>query len=153
MIRLPSSCCLALILGLALRTGASAQAAGGPPTLVPRPVRLTLKPGRFTLTGATVITTDAASRALGAMLADYLFPATGFRLAVRSTTPSGAPGISIRLDSTLTALGPEGYRLEAGPSRVAVPAPRPAGARYAPHSPPPLLPAPTFPHTTQPPPP
>jgi hexosaminidase len=94
-------------------------------------VRLTLKPGSFTLTGATVITTDAASRALGAMLADYLFPATGFRLAVRSTAPAGAPGISIRLDSTLTSLGPEGYRLEASPSGLAIRAARPAGAFYA----------------------
>src|SRR5260370_40707536 len=118
MIRLLWNCCLAFMLGLVLLTGVSAQAAGGPPTLVPRPVRLTAKPGRFTLSSATVITTDAASRALGAMLADYLFPATGFRLAVRSTTAAGAPGISIRLDSTLTALGAEGYRLEAGPAGV-----------------------------------
>jgi len=107
-------------------------------------VRLTLKPGRFTLTGATVITTDAASRALGAMLADYLFPATGFRLAVRSTTPAGAPAISIRLDSTLTALGAEGYRLEAGPSGVAIRAARPAGAFYAIQTVRQLLPAAIF---------
>src|SRR5260370_41412082 len=102
MIRLPSSCCFALVLGLALWSGVSAQAGGGSPapvpSLVPRPVRVTPKPGTFTLTGATVITTDAATRALGAMLADYLFPATGFRLAVRSTAPAGARGISIRLD-------------------------------------------------------
>jgi hexosaminidase len=133
MIRLPSSCCLVLMLGLALRSAGSAQAPGGSPApaLVPRPVRLTLKPGSFRLTGASVITTDAASRVLGARLADYLFPATGFRLAVRPTAPAGAPGISIRLDSTLTSLGAEGYRLEAGPSGVAIRAARPAGAFYA----------------------
>lgn len=134
MIRLPSRCCLALMLGLALRSGGSAQATGESPTptLVPRAVRLTVKPGSFTFTGATVITTDAGSRALGAMLADYLFPATGFRLAVRSTAAfAGALGISIRLDSTLTSLGAEGYRLEAGPSGVAIRAARPAGAFYA----------------------
>jgi hexosaminidase len=126
---------LAVLLGLALRSGAAAQAAGGSPapapTLVPRPVHVTPKPGSFTLTGATVITADAATRALGAMLADYLFPATGFRIGVRSTAPAGAAGISIRLDATLTSLGAEGYRLEAAPSGGAIRAARPAGAFYA----------------------
>jgi hexosaminidase len=92
---------------------------------------VTPKPGSFALTGATVITTDQAAQALGAMLADYLFSATGFRLAVRSSAPAGARGLSIRLDSTLTSLGAEGYRLEAGPSGVAIRAFRPAGAFYA----------------------
>jgi hexosaminidase len=124
------------MLWLALPNSSSAQAPAGspaptPPTLVPRPVSLMVKPGSFRLTGATVITTDAASRPLGAMLADYLFPATGFRLAVRSAPVAGASGISIRLDSTLTSLGAEGYRLNAGPSGVAIRAARPAGAFYA----------------------
>ena len=99
--------------------------------LVPRPVRLTPQPGSFTLTGSTVITTDAASRPLGWMLADYLFPATGFRLTVASTAPGGGRAISIRLDSSLTALGDEGYRLEVRPTRVTIRARRPAGAFYA----------------------
>ena len=125
-----------MMLWLALHDSSSAQAPAGssapaPPTLVPRPVSLTVKPGSFRLTGATVITTDAASRPLGAMLADYLFPATGFRLAVRSAPAAGASGISIRLDSTLTSLGAEGYRLNASPSGIAIRAARPAGAFYA----------------------
>ncbi len=45
--------------------------------IIPRPAHLTPNAGTFTLTSATVITTDATSRALGGMLADYLFPATG----------------------------------------------------------------------------
>jgi hexosaminidase len=101
--------------------------------LVPRPAHLTPQAGTFTLTGSTVITTDAASRPLGAQLADYLFPATGFRLVVASAAPPGgsARTISIRLDSTLVALGDEGYRLEVRPSRVTIRARRPAGAFYA----------------------
>jgi hypothetical protein len=131
MIRLPASCCLAVLLGVALRSGAAAQAAGGSPapapTLVPRPVHVTPKPGSFALTGATVITTDAATRALGAMLADYLFPATGLRLGVRSTAPAGAAGISIRLDKTLV---PRCGRPSAGGSPVGRRDPRgPAGGR------------------------
>ena len=102
--------------------------------VVPRPAHLTPKPGLFTLTGSTIIATDAASRALGGMLADYLSPATGFRLAVRSSAPPpsrGAPVISIRLDTTLHALGEEGYRLDVSRGAVTIRAARPAGAFYA----------------------
>ena len=131
MIRLPASACLAVLL--AVPPGASAQLAGAStaPALIPRPVRVTVKPGSFTLSGATVITTDRASRALGEMLADYFFPATGFRLAVRSAAPGGARVISVGLDATLTALGEEGYRLEVSPARLTIRAARPAGAFYA----------------------
>ncbi len=85
-----------LVMALALDSGFA---------VVPRPAHLTPKPGNFTLTASTIIATDAASRALGEMLADYLFPATGYRLAVRSSAPAGAPAISIRIDTTLRALG------------------------------------------------
>ena len=113
----------ALVVALALDSGFA---------IVPRPVHLTPKPGSFTLTGATVVTTDRASQALGYMLADYLFPATGFRLAVRSSAPTpGVPVISLRLDSTLRTLGDEGYRLDVSRSRVAIRAARPAGVFYA----------------------
>jgi hexosaminidase len=133
--RFRTGLCLAavLVFGPGARGLAQLAAAAPAPPLVPRPVRVTLKPGSFTLTGATIITTDPASRALGAMLADYLYPATGFRLAVRSSAAASAAGarvIAIRLDPTLTALGPEGYRLEVSPSRVAITAARPAGAFY-----------------------
>jgi len=114
----------ALVVALALDSGF---------TVVPRPVHLTPRPGTFTLTAGTVIATDQASRALGAMLADYLFPATGFRLAVRggAPAPAGGESISIRLDTTLHALGDEGYRLDVSRGAVTIRAARPAGAFYA----------------------
>jgi len=66
------------------------------------------------------------------MLADYLFPATGVRLVVRSSAPApGVPVISLGLDSTLRTLGDEGYRLDVSRSRVTIRAARPAGAFYA----------------------
>src|SRR2546425_11801702 len=131
MTRSPASASLAVLL--ALPAGASAQLAGASPApaLIPRPVRVTVRPGSFTLTGATVITTDRASRALGEMLADYLYPATGFRLAVRSAAPGGARVVSVGLDATLSTLGEEGYRLEVSPAPVTIRAARPAGAFYA----------------------
>ena len=114
----------ALVVAFALDSGFA---------IVPRPVHLTPGSGSFTLTASTVITTDAASRPLGGTLADYLYPATGFRLTVASTAPAGggARTISIRLDSTLAMLGDEGYRLDVSPARVTIRARRPAGAFYA----------------------
>ncbi|HYR99923.1 MAG TPA: beta-N-acetylhexosaminidase, partial [Gemmatimonadales bacterium] len=100
------------------------------PAIVPRPAHMTVQPGAFALTAGTVIVTDRALRGLGELLGDYLFPATGLRLAVRTAAPAATPVISIRLDSSLARLGEEGYRLDASPSRVAIRAYRAAGAFY-----------------------
>src|SRR2546426_9237090 len=125
---------------------ALAFAADSTPAIMPRPARITRQPGEFTLTAATTITTDRATRALGELLGDYLFPATGFRLTVRAGgAPAGVPGISIRLDSALARLGDEGYRLDVRPRGIAIRAYRPAGAFYAPQTPRPLVPPEIFP--------
>src|SRR5256884_91781 len=58
------------------------------PAIVPRPAHVAVKPGAFALTAGTVIVTDRALRGLGELLGDYLFPATGLRLAVRSAARS-----------------------------------------------------------------
>src|SRR5213595_775494 len=100
------------------------------PAIVPRPAHVAVKPGAFALTAGTVIVTDRALRGLGELLGDYLFPATGLRLAVRSAAPAGTSVISIRLDSSLARLGDQGYRLDASPSHVAIRAYRAAGAFY-----------------------
>ena len=112
---------------------ALALAADSTPAIVPRPARISVQPGAFTLTAATAIVTDRATRSLGELLGDYLLPATGFRLPVRTggSVPAGAPVISIRLDSGLAGLGDEGYRLDVSRSRVAIRAYRAAGAFYA----------------------
>ena len=100
------------------------------PAVVPRPAHITVRPGAFALKAGTVIVTDRALRGLGELLGDYLFPATGLRLAVRTGVPAETQVISIRLDSSLARLGDEGYRLDASPSRVAIRAYRAAGAFY-----------------------
>src|SRR2546427_7184239 len=100
------------------------------PAIVPRPAHVAMKPGAFALTAGTAIVTDRALRGLGELLGDYLFPATGLRLAVRTAAPAGRPVISLRLDSSLARLGDEGYRLDASPSHGAIRAYRAAGAVY-----------------------
>ena len=57
------------------------------PAIVPRPAHVAVKSGAFALTAGTVIVTDRALRGLGELLGDYLFPATGLRLALRSAAP------------------------------------------------------------------
>jgi len=109
---------------------AIAFASDSVPAVVPRPAHVTVQAGAFTLRAGTVIVTDRALRGLGELLGDYLFPATGLRLAVRTAAPTGTQAISLRLDSSLARLGAEGYRLDAGPSHVAIRAYRAAGAFY-----------------------
>ena len=109
---------------------AIAFASDSVPAVVPRPAHVTVQAGAFTLRAGTVIVTDRALRGLGELLGDYLFPATGLRLAVRTAAPTGTQAISLRLDSSLGRLGAEGYRLDAGPSHVAIRAYRAAGAFY-----------------------
>src|SRR2546428_7147705 len=124
---------------------ASVPAADSTPAVVPRPAHVAVKPGAFALTAGTAIVTDRALRGLGELLGDYLFPATGLRLAVRSVAPAGTSVISLRLDSSLARLGDEGYRLDASPSHVAIRAYRAAGAFYGLPAPRQLFPPAGFP--------
>lgn len=100
-------------------------------SVIPQPVRLVRTPGAFVLTARAVITTDPAMRDVGYALADYVLPATGYRLAVRGSAAGAAPVISIRSDSTLARLGDEGYRLLVTPGGITIRAFKPAGAFYA----------------------
>src|SRR6266436_10250388 len=96
--------------------------------LIPRPAQLTRGTGTFLLTPATVVVTDRATRQIGYQLADWLQPATGYRLSVAGVAGSATRVISLRLDATLSRLGDEGYRLSVTPSRITIRAFRPAGA-------------------------
>ncbi|HYT84243.1 MAG TPA: beta-N-acetylhexosaminidase [Gemmatimonadales bacterium] len=117
---------IALLAALALATAQDSTI-----SIIPQPVRLERTSGAFTLTAATVITTDAGTRDVGAALADYVFPATGYRLPVRATPGGAVRTIAIRLDPTLAGLGDEGYRLRVTPTAVTIRASQPAGAFYA----------------------
>jgi hexosaminidase len=98
--------------------------------IIPRPVQLTRRAGSFVITARTAIVTDAGSRQIGYQLADWLNPATGYRLSVVASPGTATRIISLRLDSTLSRLGEEGYRLTVTPSRITIRAYRPAGVFY-----------------------
>jgi hexosaminidase len=99
-------------------------------SVIPRPVHMTHRAGAFSLTQSTVIVTDRATRQIGYQLADWLYPATGYRLSTIGSAGGATRLIEIRLDSTLARLGDEGYRLTVTPTRITIRAFRPAGAFY-----------------------
>src|SRR2546430_11783492 len=81
--------------------------------VIPRPVHVTRgrSGGAFVLTPGTVIVTDRATRDIGYQLADWVAPATGYRLRVAGAAGAAARTIALRLDPSLTLLGDEGYQL------------------------------------------
>ena len=118
-----------MIASLALALVVAVQEAA-PAAIMPRPVLLGAGAGAFTLTARTVIWTDSATVRIGHYLARALGPATGFPFAVRvGGTPEGHR-IELRRDTTLTQAGPEGYRLEVSPDRIAIGGFNPVGVFY-----------------------
>jgi hexosaminidase len=113
-------------------------------SLIPRPVHVTRGSTVFVLAPGTVVVTDRDTRQIGQQLADWLGPATGYRLPVTASPGSATRVVSLRLDPALARLGDEGYRLSVTPSRITIRAFRPAGAFYAAQTLRQLLPAEIF---------
>src|SRR5947207_1643673 len=99
--------------------------------VIPRPVHLTRGTGAFLITPATAVVTDRATRQIGHRLADWLEPATGYRLPVTAASGAATRTIALRLDTTLSRLRGEGYRLTVTRTRITLRAPPPAGGFYA----------------------
>jgi hexosaminidase len=99
--------------------------------VIPQPVRLSPRAGRFRLTERTVIWSDAQSAPVARQLARYLEPATGFTFVVRTVGTPPANAITLRRDTTLRRLGREGYVLDVSNARVSLRAAEPAGLFYA----------------------
>ena len=120
---------MALIVGGAtgaVALGAGSAAAAPPsaaPQVVPKPVSTTVGVGQFSLTTKSrIVVGSADATAVGADLAAYLRPATGYQLPIVSGG-AHAGDITLQLGRP-AALQPdttgEGYVLDASPSRVTV---------------------------------
>lgn len=97
------------------------------PYLVPRPVRMEVKPGTFTLKRDTIIIAGAEAQVEAEKLAEDLRIATRLPLSV-TTERSASEGIILTLDDRLeSALGSEGYALSVSPERVRIRAAAPNG--------------------------
>lgn len=121
-----------------------AQTGAPTPAVIPRPLSMTQSSGAFTLTANTIIWTDRESERIGRYLARALGPATGLPLDVHTGEPPAGPRISLRRDTSLARLGPEGYRLDVSPDRVLIRAPELAGVFYGVQTLRQLLPAEVF---------
>ena len=118
---------ITFIAALALLVGAQDTTL----SVIPKPVQMTRTAAVFQLTPGTAIVADRSTYDIGIQLADWLQPATGYRLAVVGSAGTGGQVISLRLDPALARLGDEGYRLTVSRTRITIRAYRPAGAFYA----------------------
>jgi hexosaminidase len=98
--------------------------------VIPRPSSLAPKAGHFALTPQTAIWTTRQTATLGRQLANYLAPATGFDLNVRTANTPTGNRIVLRLDPMLQKLGHEGYTLDVAPGVISIRAAKPAGIFY-----------------------
>src|SRR2546430_12073144 len=81
--------------------------------VIPRPVHVTRgrSGGAFVLTPGTVIVTDRATRDIGYQLADWVAPATGYRLRVAGAAGAPARAIALPLGPSPTLVGAQGHPL------------------------------------------
>jgi hexosaminidase len=123
-----------ILLGFVFIT--STQITAEEPTaysVIPRPVKMKVQEGVFTITPGTVIVVTEDTRSVGQYLAQLVAPATGFNLDIRQYPQSKEMpnSIVLRSNSGKEHLGPEGYELKVLKDRVLINAQMPAGVFYA----------------------
>jgi hexosaminidase len=125
---------LAALLLLAARPAAaqSANCSGSAAVaIIPAPRTVEVGPGCFVLTRGTVIVAAGAADSVAQGLADFLAPATGWRLRVAASAPaSAASRITLQMDRSLDSLGDEGYLLDVRRGRITVRAHTTTGLFY-----------------------
>jgi hexosaminidase len=115
-----------VLLSAAILMCWSVALAQGEISIIPKPAKMTVSGGAFTLSAKTVVVADAA---LAKVLKDALGVATGYDL---KTAASGADNsIAVTVDARLAAkLGAEGYTLSVTKKGVAIQAATKAGSFY-----------------------
>ncbi len=97
-------------------------------SIIPKPAKVALGEGQFTLAAGAAIVAGSDVRSEAELLAKALAPATGLELKVQAEAKENS--ISLAIDPSLGRLGEEGYTLEVAPKAVTIRAPRPAGIFY-----------------------
>ncbi|MEU6676386.1 beta-N-acetylhexosaminidase [Streptomyces sp. NPDC046925] len=82
-------------------------------SLVPRPRKVSLRPGRFLLDRHTTVRSQPGTQPAADLLRTLLTPVTGLPLA-----PAANGQLVLALDSRLSGLGEEGYGITIGPRTV-----------------------------------
>ncbi len=99
-------------------------------SIIPQPSHLTSIPGEFVLTAKTAIVVQRETLTQGKQLAAMLRPATGFYLRTFKRNAKTGPAIVLTLDSSLSDINAEGYRLEVTPKNIVISATQAAGLFY-----------------------
>ncbi len=99
-------------------------------SIVPKPVRLQPKEGRFQITDQTVIVVNTETQSLGKRLQSMLSPAMGFDCRLTDQSGQNENIIALKLDKDLHHLGTEGYTLSVKPEKIVIQAPDEPGLFY-----------------------
>ncbi|MBE0535440.1 MAG: beta-N-acetylhexosaminidase [Phycisphaerae bacterium] len=115
-------------------------------SIVPYPSKVNFRQGQFTLNKATRIVTDAPNARTGKLLCEMLSSGTGFpfKPAIARSGELGENAILLEIDTSLKALGEEGYKLLVDGKAIRITAAAPAGVFYGCQSLLQLLPAEIF---------
>jgi len=119
-----AGCMVLLVSGFAATIKANSV------SVIPRPVRLEMKEGKFLFKPGMAILADSAVAAEGRFFARSLAPALGFTLEVSTSRIGSTPHVEMKLVRSLEKLGDEGYRLNVSPKRILLTAPTAAGVFY-----------------------
>ncbi len=107
--------------------------AGEMHAIIPRPEKMSVAEGSYTIDSGTVIRISPASRELreiGNYLSGLLGPASGLNVPVKSSWFPKPGGIALTLDRQRKDLGDEGYTLTCTGKGVTIVAAKPAGLFY-----------------------
>ncbi len=115
-----------------------------PVAIIPQPVSVRHTSGNFEFQADTVIGVQPETASIGAYLARFLAPATGWNFTVQDGFKSGRTRIVLKIAPANLKLGSEGYTLEATPAQVVIAGATPAGVFYGVQSLIQLLPADIF---------
>ena len=115
-----------------LLSGLAVCAAGAPPSLIPKPMKVTAGEGSFQITPDTKVLYTAGLGDAADYLAGRLSLAFGKQVAAKPTSGTTAPAGAVLLTAAGAdaKLGDEGYSLTIAKSGVVIRAPKAAGAFY-----------------------
>lgn len=107
------------------------SAESGAAALIPQPVSMVMREGRFRFSADTKVVARGPAVAEARKLIEALSPTMGFKLGLADAEPAGSPLVLLTFDETLRSrLGQEGYRLEITPQRIEICAAEGAGLFY-----------------------
>jgi len=119
-----------LSVSLVLAITSMVHAVNPIPAVIPKPTSMTLQNGVFILKPDTLIIAGTDSLATAKQLSDMIGVATGFSLKIDLKRTSNSNVIILELNSALSNLGDEGYRLQVVHDKVTIQASKPAGLFY-----------------------